>query len=42
MLEQALVDREPWIIGLKIDSGFSLLESDPRFADILERVGNSD
>ena len=42
MLEQALADREPWIIGLKIDAGFSLLENDPRFAGILERAGFSD
>jgi TolB-like protein/Flp pilus assembly protein TadD len=41
MLEQALVDREPWIIGLKIDSGFSLMNHDPRFASILERAGIS-
>ncbi len=42
MLEQALVDREPWIIGQKIDSGFSLMNHDPRFASILERAGISD
>lgn len=42
MLEQALVDREPWIIGLKIDAGFSLVGSDPRFAAILERIGAGD
>ena len=38
-LEQACTERSVWMIVLKVDTKFDLLRSDPRFEDILRRVG---
>jgi tetratricopeptide (TPR) repeat protein len=38
-LEIAFSKREPWILGLRIGPGFDTLRDDPRFADLLRRIG---
>jgi tetratricopeptide (TPR) repeat protein len=38
-LEKGYQERDPTITMLKIDPGFKSLHSDPRFADLLRRVG---
>ena len=38
-LEKAYEERDPWITGLKVDPMFDSLRSDPRFVDLVHRVG---
>jgi hypothetical protein len=38
-LEIAYTKREPWILGIKIGPGFDTLHDDPRYADLLLRIG---
>ncbi len=38
-LEIAYSNREPWILALKIGPGFDTIRDDPRFADLLRRIG---
>jgi Tfp pilus assembly protein PilF len=38
-LEIAYSEREPWILALKIGPGFDTLRDDPRYADLLRRIG---
>jgi Tfp pilus assembly protein PilF len=39
MLEIAVRKREPWILGLRVGPGFDTIRDDPRFADLLRRIG---
>jgi serine/threonine-protein kinase len=38
-LEKAYQDRDPWILLIKIDPMFDGLHSDPRFDDLVQRMG---
>jgi eukaryotic-like serine/threonine-protein kinase len=38
-LERAYQDHSPWLIWLKVDPRFDTLHSDPRYADLLRRMG---
>jgi Flp pilus assembly protein TadD len=38
-LEQAYTDRDQWVLYLKVDPHMDSLHSDPRFQDLLRRVG---
>ncbi len=38
-LQKAYEDRSGWLVYLKIDPMFDPLRSDPRFTDLLRRVG---
>lgn len=38
-LEKAYQDHSPWLIWLKVDPRFDRLHGDPRFADLLRRMG---
>jgi hypothetical protein len=38
-LEIAYAKREPWILALKVSPGFDTIRDDPRFADLLRRIG---
>lgn len=39
MLEIAVRKREPWILALRVGPGFDTIRDDPRFADLLRRIG---
>jgi len=39
LLEETYSNREPWIFGLKIAPGFDTIRDDPRFLDLLRRIG---
>ncbi len=41
-LEEAYQKRDPYLVWLKAERAFDLLRSDPRFKDLLRRVGFSD
>jgi tetratricopeptide (TPR) repeat protein len=38
-LDKAYEERSPWLIHLRVDPRFETLHSDPRFADLVRRVG---
>jgi hypothetical protein len=38
-LEQAYEDHDPWLIWLNVDPVLDGLRADPRFADLVRRVG---
>jgi hypothetical protein len=38
-LEEAYTNRESWIFGLKLDPGFDTIRDDPRFLNLLSRIG---
>lgn len=38
-LEKAYAEREPWLSNLKVDPQFDSIRSDPRFKDLVRRVG---
>ena len=40
-LDKAYDERYPWLIHLRVDPRFDTLHSDPRFADLVRRVGLS-
>ena len=39
MLEEAYTNRESWIFALKVDPGFDTIRNDPRFQNLLSRIG---
>jgi TolB-like protein/DNA-binding winged helix-turn-helix (wHTH) protein/Tfp pilus assembly protein PilF len=39
MLEQAYADRYPWLIHLNVEPRFDPIRSDPRFVDLVRRIG---
>ena len=39
ILEETFSNREPWIFGLKVAPGFDTIRDDPRFTDLLRRIG---
>jgi hypothetical protein len=38
-LEQGYTNRDQWMMYLKVDPGWDDMRSDPRFKDLLRRVG---
>lgn len=40
-LEKAFEDRAGWLINLKVEPRFDGLRSEPRFQDLLRRVGHT-
>ena len=38
LLERAVVEREPWIMGVKIDPGFAPIRQDARYQQFLRRL----
>ena len=39
LLEETYSNRDPWIFGLKVAPGFDTIRDDPRFLDLLRRIG---
>jgi len=39
ILEETYKNRDPWIFGLKVAPGFDTIRDDPRFLDLLRRIG---
>jgi hypothetical protein len=37
--EIAVRRREPWILALRVIPGFDTIQDDPRFIDLLRRIG---
>ena len=37
--EKAVAEREGWLIWMKLEPSFDSLRSDPRFTDLVRRVG---
>jgi hypothetical protein len=42
LLEKAYQQHDPSLANLKVDPGFDSLRSDPRYVDLLKRVGLSE
>jgi hypothetical protein len=40
-LDKAYEERSPWLIHLRVDPRFETLHSDPRFTNLVRRVGLS-
>lgn len=38
-LERAYEERDPWLVWIKVNPAFDRVRSDPRFPDLLRRVG---
>jgi tetratricopeptide (TPR) repeat protein len=39
MLEKAYSDRDPYVTWLKVDDAFDVLRQEPRFQELLRRIG---
>ncbi len=39
ILEETYSNKEPWIFGLKVSPGFDTIRNDPRFHNLLRRIG---
>ena len=39
ILEETYKNRDPWIFGLKTAPGFDTIRDDPRFSNLLSRIG---
>ena len=38
-LEKSYEDRSSWLVWIKVDPRFDVLHADPRFRDLLRRMG---
>ncbi len=38
-LDKAYVERSPWLVNLNVDPMFDVLRPDPRFRELVQRVG---
>jgi len=39
MLEKAFAERAGWLVLLNVEPRFDSLRADPRFADLVQRIG---